>query len=225
MKQRGALTTVSAGNAIALRPGEAGVATLAVAADESFVGTVVLEASIDGGATWTPFATYTGTVESPLTLAIVEAADQVHPGPGIALVRAHITALGEGSDGVSYVLTTRSPIGVEPQEVTTNDAEVTECDLTVVETKVRTSGSAGAEQLVLGDGTGVRVGTRHLVTLEALGHASDKVALDYGDILNASGAAVSAVEMDTVDQFILFEWQGTAWQIIWSAAGVTITAV
>lgn len=218
MVTRGTLTTAVAGTPVALAPGETAVLTLVVAAEESFVGTVLLETSVDGGQTWQPYARYSGTTGEPLTLTVVGAVPGRNTSEKFALVRVRVEAIGEGSDGITYTLTTLSKPGVEPQRVTTNDEELESCDRTVFETRVQTSGSQGIEQIVIGEGilSGVRPGTRHLITLEKLGHASDVCTLDHGDIVSSTGAALAAATLDAEGAFVLLEFNGAAWQVIYS---------
>lgn len=223
MVARGTLTTAAAGTPVSLAPGETAVLTLSVAAEEAFEGVAILETSRDQGQTWQPYAHYIGTAETPLTLTVAGAAPGKNTSDRFALVRVRVDSIAEGSDGITYCLTTLSAPGVEPQRVTTNPEEYEAVDLTVYETRVQTSGSQGDEELVLGVVDNVRVGTRHLVVLEKKGHAADNLVLDEGDILADDGSAVTAVEMGTAGDWILFECDGVAWRVVYSKAGVTIT--
>src|SRR5690606_15845835 len=100
------------------------------------------------------------------------------------------------------------------EDVTTNDDEPTPVSLAVYHTRVTTSGSEGAEDLEVGDGTGAIVGQRKLITYVAEGHDSDVVALDHANIVNAAGNALQAASLDDVDDFVLLEWNGAKWQIV-----------
>jgi hypothetical protein len=88
-------------------------------------------------------------------------------------------------------------------------------DLTVYETRVTTTGSEAAEEITLGDGTGAVVGQRKLIT-GTLGHANDAVTLDHANMADVDGGALAAVSIDATGGFVLVEWNGTAWQVIYS---------
>jgi hypothetical protein len=107
------------------------------------------------------------------------------------------------------------------EEVETSDGAATDVGLTVYGTQVTTGGSEDNELLDIGDGAGAVIGQRKLVTLVDRTHASDVVVMDHGNIVNAAGAALSAVELDAEDEFILLEWNGAKWQVVYADATLT----
>jgi hypothetical protein len=109
------------------------------------------------------------------------------------------------------------------EHVRTNGSTATTANLAVYQTSVTSSGSAGAETLNVGDGTGAVIGQRKLVTLATRTNAADSVALD--DTHCAQGAdTITAVVLDAAGEFVLLEWRGTKWEVIKASAGVVATA-
>lgn len=102
------------------------------------------------------------------------------------------------------------------EAVTTSDAAPTALSIAVYQSILTTGGSAGAEEAEIGDGTGAVVGQRKLITLESLGDPGDSVALDDANIVADDGSSLSAVTMDAEGAFLLLEWNGTAWQTLYS---------
>lgn len=108
--------------------------------------------------------------------------------------------------------------------VPTNGDTAVPIGLDEYETSFVTSGSGGAEDASMGDGTGVQPGTRKLLRLASLGEPGDSVALDHANIVNASGAALQAAALTAEGAYLLLEFNGAAWQEVYaSAAGVTLT--
>lgn len=105
------------------------------------------------------------------------------------------------------------------ESVATNGDDAVNCDVSVYQTIVTSSGSEGEEDLNIGDGTGVTVGTRHLVTFATRTHASDSIVMDDANI-TVTGSTVTAVELDAAGEFILLEWQGASWEVIKASSGV-----
>jgi hypothetical protein len=225
---------------VRLQAGATLALALAVASGKSFEGTVVVEQSHNQIA-WeqaqlgdgTPLA-YTGPVGTGLTDVLVQASlVNESQKPRSYRVRAFdITA-----DPVLFSLNTASAAGdvVAPVveaadfEAVTLGAIDQVCDLGVFETRVTTSGAGAGANLAIGDGTGVRVGTRHLVTLAVLAHASDAVVLDEANIIGedtfplGTPGTFSAVTIDGAGGFLLLEWSGVGWVVIY-AGDATLTA-
>jgi hypothetical protein len=217
----GAIEAVGSGTAVTLRPGEKGLASISVAEGEAFVGVVVVEVAYEGADRgFTVLQSFEGTDEAPIESAQLEHGTVVtipDDAQHLALLRVRVDSIGDQSDGIVYQVAAWSK-----EIIATSAYELTEIDLTVYETKVITSGSGGEEQAVLGDGTGVQVGTRKLITAELLTLPTDVIVLDEGDIVSADGNECSAVTIDATGGFILFEFNGSAWQVIYSG-DATIT--
>jgi len=109
----------------------------------------------------------------------------------------------------------------ESVPLTTGAAPVSP-DLTVYETKITSGGTAGSEDLNVGDGTGAIIGQRHLFTFETRTNGSDVINFDHANM--DDGLTITDVSMDAADEFILLEWNGLKWQIIYSAAGVVTSS-
>lgn len=88
----------------------------------------------------------------------------------------------------------------------------------IYEAYITTGGTAGSENYTLGDGTGVTVGQRKLITLAVRTHASDVVNLDHANMHNAAGVQLANADLDAAGEFVLFEWNGSEWQEIYSDA-------
>lgn len=109
------------------------------------------------------------------------------------------------------------------EAVSTNDEDPSVVDLDVYHSQLTTSGSEGAEEAEVGDGTGVVVGHRKLITLATRTHASDSVTLDDANISQGADT-ITAVELDAAGEFILLEWQGASWEVIKASTGVVSVA-
>ena len=99
-------------------------------------------------------------------------------------------------------------------------AAAIQVDLAIYETKLTTGATEGAEDVTVGDGAGVTVGHRKLITLKTRSHGSDVVNLDHANIANQSGVQATNVDLDAAGEFCLFEWNGSKWQIIHANATV-----
>jgi len=111
----------------------------------------------------------------------------------------------------------------EYEELSSSDAAAVDVDLTTYETKLTTGGSAGSEDVNVGDGSdALAIGQRKLITLDTRTDASDVVNLDHANIVNASGVQTTNVDLDAEGEFVLLEWNGAKWQIIYSDATVAI---
>jgi hypothetical protein len=108
------------------------------------------------------------------------------------------------------------------EAILVNGDTPTPASLVVYTTYVFTSGSAGEEALTLGDGTGVVVGQRKLVKLNVQANESDIVVLDHDNMADTDGAPLAAATVDVEGGFILVEWSGVAWQVVF-ASDATIT--
>lgn len=127
------------------------------------------------------------------------------------VVRAIAWTPGDAGNALG-VLTTQ-------EEVATNGDTATELSLEVYQSVITTGGSEGAEEATLGDGTGAIVGQRKLITLDTLTHASDSVTLDHANFA-VPDETITAIELDAAGEFLLAEWNGAKWQVIYASAGV-----
>ena len=91
-------------------------------------------------------------------------------------------------------------------------------DVATYHVKITTGGTAGSEDVSIGDGTGARVGERKLITLAVRTDGSDVVNLDHANCVNATGTTLTNLDMDAAGEFVLLEWNGTKWQIIYADA-------
>lgn len=109
------------------------------------------------------------------------------------------------------------------EEIATNGDEATALSLSVYQSIITTGGSEGAEEATIGDGTGVTVGQRKLVTLETLTEATDSVTLDDANFSQGSDT-ITGITLDAAGEFVLAEWRGASWEIIAASAGVVATS-
>lgn len=107
---------------------------------------------------------------------------------------------------------------LDAYETVTMAASPQDVDLDYYETKVVTAGVG--QVLNIGNGTGVKVGHRKLITLQTRTGGSDTVVLDHANMNNAAGSAASSCVLDAANEFILLEWRGSKWQTIVASAGV-----
>ena len=105
-------------------------------------------------------------------------------------------------------------------ELLTSGASPVAVSLTRYLTTITTGGTAGTEAVTVGDGTGEVIGTRKLIVLGTRTDGSDVVSLDHANIVNASGTQTTNVDLDAADEFVLLEWNGSKWQIVYSDATV-----
>lgn len=108
------------------------------------------------------------------------------------------------------------------EDLESNDATPTEVDTGIYQAKITTSGSEGAEEVTIGDGTGVTVGTRKLITLDTLGDPADSVVLDHANMVggNHGADALASAVLDAEGEFILLEFNGVKWRVLYAATGV-----
>ena len=114
--------------------------------------------------------------------------------------------------------------GITPttaREELTTGAAATIMNPNIYESLITTGGTAGSEDLNIGDGTDITVGQRKLVTLAVRTNASDVLNLDHANIHDAAGVAMTNCDLDAVDEFILMEWNGVEWQELYSDATIT----
>lgn len=100
----------------------------------------------------------------------------------------------------------------------TSGSSAVSVDTAVYKTEITTGGTAGSEDVNIGDGTGAVIGERHLIELTTRTNASDVVNLDHLNVHNAAGTALTNLDMDAEGEFVLVEWTGSEWQIIYSDA-------
>lgn len=110
------------------------------------------------------------------------------------------------------------------EELETTNAEATVLSLEHYGSNLTTSGSEGAEDAEIGDGTDAIIGQRKLVVLKTRTHESDSVVLDHANIVSEAGVDATSVELDEEGEFVLLEWNGAKWQVVYSSAGVVATA-
>jgi hypothetical protein len=220
-----------------LRPGQ--TASYDVAG--TFTGRVTLERSVSGAPGWhavNPVATAVSAGTSGLLSNDTNsderyrfratAIDGETPWDGTAVAR-----ITDRNDALSVlrrpdgsVVARITDSGVEipgllssVEEVLSNGDDAVAVSLETYKSLVITSGSQGAEELTIGDGTGVEIGTRKLIVLHQRTHASDSVVLDDENLSQAADE-ITAVELDAAGEFILLEWQGASWEVIKASAGV-----
>lgn len=93
-------------------------------------------------------------------------------------------------------------------------------------TQIVTGGTAGSEDVTLGDGTASAdndaavVGQRKLLTLKTRTNGSDVVNLDHANMANAAGTDATNADMDAAGEFFLVEWNGTKWQVVYTNATI-----
>jgi len=104
------------------------------------------------------------------------------------------------------------------ENILSDDTDTPAVDLEVYESQIRTTGSAGAENLAVPDGS--VVGQRKLLTLAVLGATGDSVALVATNIHNASGTQATGVTFDAAGESLLVEWTGSEWQAIYTTATI-----
>lgn len=145
---------------------------------------------------------------------------EVYAGIAAAALATDLTTL----QGEVDALAARNPNDISTsQDVVTSDAAPEALDLTVYQSKLTTGGSQGAEAVTIGDGTGITVGHRKLVTLETLTDGADSVTLDDGNFSQAADT-ITAIALDAEGEFLLAEWQGASWEVIAASSGVVTTS-
>lgn len=106
------------------------------------------------------------------------------------------------------------------REELTTGAATTVLNPGIYESYITTGGTVGDEDITIGDGTGIVVGQRKLITLAVLS-AVDVLVMDFANIVALDGVALQLVELDAAGEFILLEWNGVKWQAIWADATLT----
>jgi len=95
-------------------------------------------------------------------------------------------------------------------------------------TDIVTGGTAGSEDVTVGDGTVTAtnavpvIGQRKLYTLKTRTNGADVLNLDHANLVNAAGTAMTNCDLDAAGEFILLEWNGLKWQEIYSDATITV---
>lgn len=108
----------------------------------------------------------------------------------------------------------------EFEEVTSNGDDATSLSVGQYGVYVTSGGSEGAEDITIASAD--FVGQRKLVVFAVQTHASDVLALNHSGIVGADGAALDALTIDDEGGFVLIEWNGLKWQVIYSG-DATIT--
>lgn len=101
------------------------------------------------------------------------------------------------------------------EQITTAEA-TNAMDISVYRTSVTTGGVG--KNLTIGNGTGAIVGQRKLVTVDGF-TASHTVILDAANILLIAGSQAANVVLTALGQYLLLEWTGAKWKIIYGTAG------
>lgn len=91
--------------------------------------------------------------------------------------------------------------------------------LSLTKYQSRLTVTLAATAFTLGNGAGVTVGTRKLITCAAR-TAPGTAALDHANIVDPAGTQATAVVLDAANEFILVEWRGAKWHTIAATAGV-----
>lgn len=112
----------------------------------------------------------------------------------------------------------------QTEESISSGASATNLTHSAYHAKVTSSGAGTAQTVNIGNGTGIVVGHRKLVTLVTRTHASDSIVMDHANIAAVDEVFPTAsVVMDAAGEFILLEWQGTKWKTIKASSGVVTT--
>lgn len=109
-----------------------------------------------------------------------------------------------------------APNMVNEAEAVASGAVALTLDPSVYGAEITTGGTAGSEDVNLGDGTGAVVGQRKLITLSVRTNASDVVNLDHANMVNAAGTTATNVDLDAAGEFVLLEWNGAKWQVVYT---------
>lgn len=104
-------------------------------------------------------------------------------------------------------------------EARTSGAAAITLDTAFYKSEITSGGTAGSEDVNLGDGTGIEIGERKLVEFTVETNAADVLNLDHANMVNAAGTAATNVDLTGVGDSILFEWNGTAWQVVYNNGG------
>lgn len=112
---------------------------------------------------------------------------------------------------------------VADEVVSTNGDAAEALSVSVFKSTLVTSGSEGAEEAELGDGSGVEIGTRKLIVLGTRTHADDSVVLDDANFSQGADS-ITAIALDAANEFLLVEWQGASWEVIKASSGVVAVA-
>jgi hypothetical protein len=215
---------------------------------EALTGSIVLERATKGLAAFDPVLSFTDEASTTyknrsqeteyLRLRCVAVGDEESVDYTLAEVDDEVLrSLLQDKDGVSILdemedgtlVFNRSFLrpdvnGINSEEtVTTNGDASSEVGLDRYHSKIVSGGSAGTEDLNIGDGTGAIVGQRKLITFLTRTNASDSIVLDHANFSQAS-ATITAIALDAAGEFILAEWQGAKWEIIKASSGVVTTS-
>ena len=109
---------------------------------------------------------------------------------------------------------TRRQFGPTADSVVTNGEAATTLTLDAYETKITTGGSGGAEDVALPDGE--YPGQRKLVTLAKISEGGDKIDVKLDNVVATS------VSLDEEGEFVLFEWSGEEWFVLYGTADITL---
>lgn len=202
-------------------------------------GTMVLERSVTGGSTWQELERFTDSASGSLVSEIDPPAwyrfryiEAEEPEGEMAVTledRDDVVREFFNREGALRLRITDAGLDFygeirqhSSETVRTNGDAAVAVNTRVYKSVVVSSGSEGAEDLEVGDGTDVEIGTRKLIVFGTRTHASDSIVLDDTNISQGSDT-ITAVELDAADEFILLEWHGTSWEVIAASAGVVTT--
>lgn len=118
-----------------------------------------------------------------------------------------------------YDFLDNAPTIINESEAVTTGATSKAADTTVYQTVLTTGATAGAEALTIANGT--IPGQRKLLTLETLGGVGDSVAVAFANVVNAAGTQATGVVLDAAGEYLLLEWTGAKWKVIYGTATVT----
>lgn len=108
-------------------------------------------------------------------------------------------------------------------EQLTSGAAPIETSKLAYDSQITTGGTQAAETVNFGDGTGMQVGRRKMISLATLTDPADVLTLDAANMVNAAGAALVAATIDAEGGFVMAEWNGAAWQVRYSANATLTT--
>jgi len=210
-----ALTAVGVTNQLSLKPGESAKYSVT----GTFTGFVNLERS---SSPLSSFATLVAGAEDTGISGTVTNETKTSQ-----WFRFRATTLGSGTALVTLAenaAVVRTPTDLDSREdLATNGDAATAVGLDVYQTHLGTSGSGGAEDLTIGDGTGAVIGQRKLIVLDTLGDAGDSVTLD-DENMSKGTSTITAVALDAAGEFLLLEFQGVTWEVIKASSGVVTTS-
>lgn len=120
-----------------------------------------------------------------------------------------------------YAFFRSGPNFINDFELLTSGTVAKNVDTTIYETQVVSGGLGAGELLNIGNGATAKVGQRKLITLKTRTGGSDVVTLDKTNMVKSDGSTQpTTAALDAAGEFVLVEWNGTKWQVVYFKAGV-----